>query len=143
MKIRRRGSAAWRGGPADGAGTVSTESGALSEQPYGFASRFQRHRGTNPEELVAAAHAVCFSMALAKILDEEGRVAERMDVSAEVTLARRNGGSEITAVHLTLRAKVAGVGASAFAKLADRAKAECPVTNTLRANVTLGVALLP
>src|SRR5262245_24391896 len=143
VRITRRGSATWRGGPTDAAGTVSTESGALDEDPYCVASRVQRQHGTNTEELIAAAHAACFTMALAKLLDEAGLIAERMDVAAEVTVARRNGCSAITAVHLTVRARVGGVSASAFAKLADRAKAECAISKSLRASVTLGVAILP
>jgi osmotically inducible protein OsmC len=145
MQITRNGSAAWRGGYADGTGALSTESGALKEQPYGFVSRFQRQRGTNPEELIAAAHAGCFAMTLAKILGEAGLTAERLDTSAEVTLKQvnGNGGCAITAVHLTLRAKVAGIDAAAFAKFADRAKAGCAVSKALKASVTLDVALLP
>src|SRR4051794_4191310 len=108
MKINRRGSAAWKGGIKDGKGTISTESGALSAYPYGFASRFEGQRGSNPEELIAAAHASCFTMALSKILGEAKLTAEQMDTSAEVTLEQVDGGWAITTVHLVLKAKIPG-----------------------------------
>ena len=142
MKITRRGTAAWRGGLKDGVGALSTESGALKEHPYGFAARFEGKRGTNPEELIAAAHAGCFTMALSLILGEAGLTAERMDTSAAVTLEQLDGGYAITSVHLTLRAKVPGTDAATFAKLADKAKAGCPVSKVLRADVSLDAALV-
>lgn len=142
MKITRRGSAAWRGGLKDGIGAISTESGALKEHPYGFAARFGTQRGTNPEELIAAAHAGCFTMALSLILGEAGLTAERMDTSAAVTLEQVDGGYAITSVQLTLRAKVPGTDAATFAKLADKAKAGCPVSKVLRADVSLDAALV-
>src|SRR6266446_405256 len=92
MKIKRKGSAAWQGGPKDGKGAISTESGALKAYPYGFASRFEGQRGTNPEELIAAAHAGCFTMALSLILGEAKLTAEQMETSAEVTLEQVEGG---------------------------------------------------
>ena len=143
MKITRRGTATWRGGLKDGVGSISTESGALKEHPYGFAARFEGRRGTNPEELIAAAHAGCFTMALSNILSEAGLLAERMDTSAAATLEQVEGGWAITSVHLTLRAKVPGTDAAAFAALAEKAKAGCPVSKVLRAQVTLDAALLP
>ena len=143
MKIRRHGSATWRGAANDGVGTISTESGALREHPYGCEERIQGRRGTNPEELIAAAHAGCFTMALAMILGEAGLVAERMDTSAEATMERAGDGWTITAMHLTLRARVDGVDAAEFAKFADEAKASCQVSRALRADVTLDVTLLP
>src|ERR1700685_4838086 len=106
MKITRTGSAAWQGGIKDGKGSISTESGALKAYPYGFASRFEDKPGTNPEELIAAAHAGCFTMALSLILGEAKLVAEQMDTSARVTLEKVDDGFSITAVHLTLKAKV-------------------------------------
>ncbi len=106
MKIKRKGSAAWQGGIKDGKGSISTESGALSAYPYGFASRFEGQKGSNPEELIAAAHASCFTMALSKILGEAKLTAERMETSAEVTLEQVDGGWAVTASHLTLKAKV-------------------------------------
>src|SRR5712671_4489295 len=98
MKIKRSGSATWQGGLKDGKGTISTESGALKAYPYGFASRFEGQRGTNPEELIAAAHAGCFTMALSLILGEAGLTAEQMDTSAVVTLEQVPDGFAITAV---------------------------------------------
>jgi lipoyl-dependent peroxiredoxin len=106
MKIKRKGSAAWQGGIKDGRGSISTESGALNAYPYGFASRFEGKRGSNPEELIAAAHASCFTMALSLILGEAKLTADQMDTSAEVTLEQVEGGYAITAVHLTLKAKI-------------------------------------
>jgi osmotically inducible protein OsmC len=105
MKIKRKGSAAWQGGIKDGKGTISTESGALSAYPYGFASRFEGQRGSNPEELIGAAHAACFTMALSLILGEANFKAEQMDTTAEVTLEQVEGGYAINAIHLTLKAK--------------------------------------
>ena len=108
MKINRHGSAAWQGGIKDGKGSISTESGALKAYPYGFASRFEGMPGTNPEELIAAAHAGCFTMALSLILSEAKLTAELMETSAKVTLEQVEGGYAITAVHLTLKAKIPG-----------------------------------
>ena len=106
MKIKRKGSAAWQGGLKDGKGAISTESGALKAYPYGFASRFEGQRGTNPEELIAAAHAGCFTMALSLILGEAKLTSEHMDTTAEVALEQVEGGYAITSVHLTLKAKI-------------------------------------
>ena len=108
MKINRNGSAVWKGGLKDGVGSISTESGALKAYPYGFATRFEGKPGTNPEELLAAAHAGCFTMALSLILGEAKLVAEQMDTSARVTLEKVDDGFSITAVHLTLKAKIPG-----------------------------------
>lgn len=142
MKIKRRGSAAWQGGIKDGKGTISTESGALNAYPYGFASRFEGQRGSNPEELIAAAHAGCFTMALSLILGEAKLTAEQMDTSAEVALEQKDGGYAITAVHLTLKAKVPGATQAKFEELAAKAKAGCPVSKLLKAEITLDAALL-
>jgi osmotically inducible protein OsmC len=142
MKIKRRGSAAWQGGIKDGKGTISTESGALSAYPYGFASRFEGQKGSNPEELIAAAHASCFTMALSLILGEAKLIAQKMDTSAEVTLEQVNGGYAITAVHLTLKAKIPGADQATFAKLAAAAKANCPVSKVLKAEITLDAVLV-
>jgi osmotically inducible protein OsmC len=122
MKIKRKGSAAWQGGLKDGRGSISTESGALQAYPYGFASRFEGQRGSNPEELIAAAHASCFTMALSLILGQANLTADQMDTSAEVTLDQVEGGYAITAVHLTLRAKIPGADQATFEKLAATAK---------------------
>src|SRR5580704_19263672 len=142
MKITRRGSAAWQGGLKDGKGSISTESGALKAYPYGFASRFEGTRGSNPEELIAAAHASCFTMALSNILGESKLVAEQMDTSAEVTLEQVEGGFAITAVHLTLKAKVPGADKATFDTLVGKAKAGCPVSKLLNTEITLDATLL-
>ena len=142
MKIKRRGSASWKGGLKDGKGSITTESGALQAYPYGFASRFEGQRGTNPEELIAAAHAGCFTMALSLILGEAKLVAEQMDTSAEVTLEQVEGGFAITAVHLTLKAKIPGTNQATFEQLAGKAKAGCPVSKLLKADITLDATLV-
>lgn len=142
MKITRRGSAQWQGGIKDGKGAISTESGALKTYPYGFASRFEGLPGTNPEELLAAAHSGCFTMALSLILGEAKLKAEQMDTSAAVVLEQVEGGYAITAVHLTLKAKVPGADAATFDKLANMAKAGCPVSKLFKTEITLDAQLL-
>ena len=142
MKIQRNGSAQWSGGIKDGKGSISTESGALQSYPYGFASRFEGKAGSNPEELLGAAHAACFTMALSLILGEAKLTATRMDTTARVTLEQVEGGWAINAVHLTLRAKVPGADAATFAELAAKAKAGCPVSKVLNATITLDAALV-
>jgi lipoyl-dependent peroxiredoxin len=142
MKIVRSGSAAWQGGIKDGKGTISTESGALKAYPYGFASRFEGQRGSNPEELIAAAHAACFTMALSLILGEAKLTATEMETSAKVALEQVEGGYAITASHLTLRAKVPGADQATFEKLAAKAKAGCPVSKLLKAEISLEATLL-
>jgi lipoyl-dependent peroxiredoxin len=142
MKIKRKGSASWQGGIKDGRGSISTESGALAAYPYGFASRFEGQRGSNPEELIAAAHASCFTMALSLILGQANLTAERMDTTAEVTLEQVEGGYAITASHLTLKAKVPGADRATFENLAAKAKAGCPVSKLLKAEITLDATLI-
>ena len=142
MKINRHGSAAWEGGIRDGKGAISTESGALKSYPYGFASRFEGKPGTNPEELIAAAHAGCFTMALSLILSEAKLVAEHMETSAQVTLEQVDGGYAITAVHLALTARIPGTDQQTFEELAARAKAGCPVSKLLKADITLDAKLV-
>ena len=142
MKIKRKGSAVWQGGLKDGKGSLSTESGALNAYPYGFASRFEGQRGSNPEELIAAAHAGCFTMALSLILGEAKLTAEQMDTSAEVTLEKLESGFTITSVHLTLKAKIRGADKATFEKLTAMAKAGCPVSKLLKAEITLDATLL-
>jgi len=141
MQINRSGAAAWQGGIKDGKGSVSTESGALKAYPYGFASRFEGKAGTNPEELLAAAHAGCFTMALSLILGEAKLVAEQMDTSAKVTLEKVADGFSITAVHLTLKAKVPGADNAQFQELAAKAKAGCPVSKLFNTKITLDATL--
>jgi osmotically inducible protein OsmC len=142
MKIKRHGSAVWQGGLKDGKGTITTQSGALKDHPYGFASRFEGVAGTNPEELIAAAHAGCFTMALSLMLGESKLVADRMDTRADVTLEQVEGGFAITAVHLTLRARIPGADAATFDALAAKAKAGCPVSKVLKSEITLDAALV-
>jgi osmotically inducible protein OsmC len=142
MKIKRKGSAAWQGGLKDGKGSISTESGALKAYPYGFASRFEGQRGSNPEELIAAAHASCFTMALSLILGEAKLKADQMDTTAEVTLEQVPDGFAITSVHLTLNAKIPGADQATFEKLAAKAKAGCPVSKLLKAEITLDAKLV-
>jgi lipoyl-dependent peroxiredoxin len=142
MKINRHGSAAWQGGIKDGKGSISTESGALKAYPYGFASRFEGMPGTNPEELIAAAHAGCFTMALSLILSEAKLTAELMETSAKVTLEQFEGGYAITAVHLALKAKIPGADQATFEKLSSVAKAGCPVSKVLKADITLDATLI-
>ena len=142
MKINRTGSAAWQGGIKDGKGAISTQSGALKAYPYGFSSRFEGLPGSNPEELIAAAHSACFTMALSKILGEANLTAEQMDTSAQVTLESVDGGFAITAVHLTLKGKVPGATPEQFVELANKAKAGCPVSKLLKADISLDAQLV-
>jgi len=142
MKIHRIGSADWQGGIRDGKGSISTESGAMNHFPYGFASRFEGQPGTNPEELIGAAHAGCFTMALSLALTQAKLAVEKLETSAKVTLEQVDGGYAITAVHLTLRAKVPGIDQAGFAKLAGDAKAGCPVSKLLKAEITLDASLI-
>jgi osmotically inducible protein OsmC len=141
MKITRKASAEWSGGLKDGKGAISTESGALAAYPYGFASRFEGTRGTNPEELLGAAHAGCFTMALSLILGEAGLTATKMDTSAKVTIEQVEGGFAITAIHLTLQGQVPGTDEATFKQLAEKAKANCPVSKVLNADITLDASL--
>lgn len=142
MKINRTGSAVWSGAIKDGKGSISTDSGALKDYPYGFAARFEGKPGTNPEELLGAAHAGCFTMALSLILGESQLVAERMDTSARVTLEQVDGGYGITAVHLTLRAKIPNADDATFQACAAKAKANCPVSKLFNTSITLDAALV-
>lgn len=142
MKITRSASAAWSGGLKDGRGSITTQSGVLKEQPYGFAMRFEGVPGTNPEELLGAAHAGCFTMALSLILGEAGLTAETMETDAKVTLEQVGEGFAITAVHLTLKAKIPGTDDATFQELAAKAKAGCPVSKVLNAEITLDAALV-
>jgi len=139
--MKRTGSAVWQGGLKDGKGTVSTESGVLASVPYSFAKRFGEEKGTNPEELIGAAHASCFSMALSLVLGEAGMTADEIATSAAVTIEAADGGFSITAVHLTVRAKIPGASDEAFQKAAAGAKAGCPVSKLLNAEITMDATL--
>lgn len=139
--MKKTASAHWQGGIKDGKGTISTQSGALKSAPYGFNTRFEDQPGTNPEELLGAAHAGCFSMALSKELGEAGMTAESIDTQAEVTLDKADGGFSITAVHLTLKARIPGADRAAFEKAVETAKNGCPVSKVLNAKITLEAVL--
>ncbi|AUW57697.1 OsmC family peroxiredoxin [Sphingobium sp. SCG-1] len=141
MAIKRSASAVWSGGLKDGKGAISTESGALDARPYGFAMRFEGVKGTNPEELIGAAHAGCFTMALSLILGEAGLTAEKMETKAVVTLEQSDGGFSIPAIALTLTAKIPGTDDETFQDLAAKAKANCPVSKLLKADITLDATL--
>jgi osmotically inducible protein OsmC len=143
MKVTRTGSAAWKGGIKDGKGTISTESGALKDAPYAFASRFEGKPGTNPEELIGAAHAGCFTMALSLILTEAKLTAEQLETRAAVTIEQVPDGFAITSIHLTLKARVPGLDKARFEELANKAKAGCPVSKLLNTKITLDATLLP
>ena len=142
MKINRKGSASWSGGLKDGKGTISTESGAMNAHPYGFAMRFEGAKGTNPEELIGAAHAGCFTMALSNILGQANLTATKMDTTATVTLEQGSGGFAISAIHLNLEAKVPGANQEQFAELAKKAKENCPVSKLLKTEITLDAKLV-
>ena len=142
MKIDRKGSAEWSGGLKDGRGSISTGSGALNAYPYGFASRFEGVAGSNPEELIAAAHAACFTMAMSLALGDAGFKADKMDTSAKVTLEQVDGGFAITASALTLTASIPGIDQATFDKVAAGAKAGCPVSKVLNAEITLDAKLV-
>jgi osmotically inducible protein OsmC len=139
--MKKTASAHWQGGIKDGKGTISTESGALNKVPYGFNTRFEDQPGSNPEELLGAAHAGCFSMALSKELGDAGMTAESIETRADVTLDKQDGGFAITAVHLSLRAKIPGADRTAFEKAVETAKTGCPVSKVLNAEITLEAVL--
>lgn len=139
--MKRSASAAWTGGLKSGKGNISTASGVLDKTQYGFTTRFEEGAGTNPEELIAAAHAGCFTMALAARLEAAGMVPERLDTRATVTLDKVGGSFSITAVHLNLEAKVAAADRESVERIAAEAKAECPVSRLLKAEITLSTKL--
>src|SRR5689334_11198399 len=126
--MQRKASAVWQGNLKGGKGSISTESGVLSNTQYSFATRFEQGVGTNPEELIAAAHAGCFSMALSAQLGEAGMTADSIDTTATVTLEKNAAGWEVTASHLDVRAKIPGANRDAFELAANNAKAGCPIS---------------
>ena len=138
---KRSGSATWSGGIKDGKGSISTESGVLENTQYGFNTRFENGPGTNPEELIGAAHAGCFTMALSGKLGEAGMTASKMMTTATVTLEKVDGGFSITAVHLSLVATIPGASDAAFQAAALDAKQNCPVSKLLNAEITLEARL--
>lgn len=139
--INKSGSANWKGGLKDGTGTVSTESGVLDKENYGFNKRFEGEKGTNPEELIAASHASCFSMALSMVLGEAGFTADDIATKAVVTLEKKDDGFAVTKSHLTVTAKIPGATAADFMKAADAAKANCPISKLLTAEITMDAKL--
>ena len=139
--MKKSASAEWKGSLKEGSGTLSTESGVLESSPYGFRSRFEDGPGTNPEELIAAAHAGCFSMALSLMLGENNLKADYIRTKAEVTLDRTGDGFAITSSHLTVNAKIPGADSATFERLATGAKAGCPVSKVLNAKITMDATL--
>lgn len=142
MIINRTAKVAWTGGLKDGVGAITTQSGALSEYPYGFASRFEGVAGSNPEELIGAAHAACFTMALTLTLGEAGLKADRLETAAKVELTQTESGFEIPRIALTLEARIQGIDDTQFQALATAAKANCPVSKLLKADISLAATLL-
>src|SRR6476619_1780529 len=139
--MKRKASAVWQGGLKDGKGTISTDSGVLANTQYSFSTRFEDGQGTNPEELIAAAHAGCFSMALSGQLGNAGMTAESINTTASVTLEKTDAGFTITKVHLDVTAKIPGAESAAFETAANNAKAGCPVSRLLKAEITMDAKL--
>jgi osmotically inducible protein OsmC len=139
--MKRKANARWQGSTKDGGGVLSTQSGAINDLPYTFKSRFGDGKETNPEELIAAAHAGCFTMALSFALNNEGFTADAIETEAQLTMDQVNGAWTITAVHLLTRARVPNIDAAKFSELAAGAKANCPVSRVLNATITLDAAL--
>ncbi|MEH6774144.1 MAG: OsmC family protein [Cereibacter changlensis] len=139
--MKRKGSAIWQGDLKTGKGRVSTQSGVLSEAQYGFNTRFEDGPGTNPEELIGAAHAGCFSMALSNVLGEQGLTADKIETTATVSLDKAEGGFAITAVHLEVTATIPGTDDATFQKAAETAKVNCPVSKLLTAEVSMTATL--
>jgi osmotically inducible protein OsmC len=139
--MQRKATAAWSGDLKTGTGTISTDSGVLAETQYSFSTRFENGRGTNPEELIAAAHAGCFSMALSGQLGQAGLTAERIATTATVTLEKTDAGFTVTKVHLEVNARVPGADQSAFDTAANNAKSGCPISRLLNATITMTATL--
>lgn len=139
--MKKKASAIWKGSIKEGGGVISTESGVLKDAPYGFNARFEGGKGTNPEELIGAAHAGCFSMALATMLGDAGLTAKKIETHAVVTLEKSNPGYEITKVHLNVVADVPGADAKQFQDIANKTKTGCPVSKLLKAEITLEATL--
>ena len=139
--MKRNAKAVWKGGLKSGTGTISTDSGVLSDTQYSFNTRFEDGKGTNPEELIAAAHAGCFSMALSAQLEDAGLTAESIRTTASVRLDKTDAGFAITSVHLDVAARVPGAERQAFETAAQNAKAGCPVSKVLNAEITMDARL--
>jgi len=140
--MQRKGSAHWSGGLKDGKGSVSTASGVLNNTPYSFGTRFENGTGTNPEELIAAAHASCFSMALSAQLGNAGMTAESIDTTATVTLDKTDAGFSITSSHLEVTVKIPGADKAKFEEAAKAAETGCPVSRVLNAKITMDAKLI-
>jgi osmotically inducible protein OsmC len=140
--MQRIASAKWQGDLTKGSGTISTASGTLSNTPYSFHSRFEQGKGTNPEELLAAAHAGCFTMALSLQLAQAGHPAESLETQCTITLDKKDGGFAITQSHLELKAKVPGISKETFHAATDAAKAGCPVSKLYNTHITLNAILV-
>lgn len=140
--MQRKGSAHWSGGLKDGKGSVSTASGVLNNTQYSFSTRFENGIGTNPEELIAAAHAGCFSMALSAQLGNAGMTAESIDTTATVTLDKTDGGFSITSSHLEVTVKIPGADKAKFDEAAKAAETGCPVSRVLNAKITMDAKLI-
>ena len=139
--MKRKASAVWRGGLKDGKGTISSESGVLKETQYSFSTRFENGLGTNPEELIAAAHAGCFSMAFSAELGKAGITPEAIHTTATITMDKTEAGWTVTESHLDVAAKIPGVDPAKFTAAANAAKAGCPISRLLKANVTMDAKL--
>lgn len=141
MKIEKKASAVWTGSIKDGSGTISTETRVLKEAPYGFRSRFEGGPGTNPEELIGAAHAGCFSMAFSLMLGEAGFTPDKIETHATVTLEKIGDGFEITASHLDVKASIPNIDQSRFDEIAAMAKVNCPLSKLMKAKITMDAVL--
>ncbi|MFZ4833151.1 OsmC family protein [Rouxiella sp. Mn2063] len=141
MTIHKKGQAHWEGDIKKGKGTISTESGALEQHPYGFNTRFEGKPGSNPEELIGAAHAACFSMALSLMLGEAGHIPQSIDTTADVSLDKVDGGFAITKIALQSHVHLPGIEKAAFDKIIHQAKENCPVSKLLKADITLDYQL--
>jgi osmotically inducible protein OsmC len=139
--MQRKGSAVWTGDLKTGKGTVSTESGALKDNAYGFNTRFEDTPGTNPEELVGAAHASCYAMAMSVGLGEKNLKADEIKAAAKVTLAEKDGGFAVTKVHLDVAAKIPGISEADFQEVAEATKKNCPISKLLTAEITMDAKL--
>jgi osmotically inducible protein OsmC len=138
----RKASAVWKGSLKEGKGTISSDSGVLSNTPYSFSTRFENAKGTNPEELIAAAHAGCFTMALSAQLGNAGITPESLETTASLTLDKLDAGWTVTKIHLDVAARIPGADKAAFDKAAESAKAGCPISRLLKAEITMTARLV-
>ena len=139
--MKRSASAVWRGNLKEGKGALTTDSGVLSQTPYSFVTRFEGVKGTNPEELIAAAHAGCFTMALSAQLGNAGLVADSLETQATLTMEKLEAGWTVTAIHLDVVARIPGAAQAAFETAANEAKAGCPISRLLKAEITMSARL--